>query len=420
MPQPPQLDILIVGGNLIGKGAEAMLLTVANALSSEWPHAHLHALINRPEDAQPLQALGLHPLVCPRHLTPGQLIKMSLTATGLIHRRLHSSDNLIAPWQAGRFLIDISGFKSTDQIPTRHALRRWLEMKIAHRADARLLFLPQAWGPFERFGPRFFTRSMLRHADLLCARDQISYDHLTRLRCVDPDRCLLAPDIAFLFSPSTPDRARELLADAGQAASHETTQPLIAFTPNMRILERCPGRHEQNSYFAQLLDAIRFFRREFNARILLIPHEDTVNKPNDPQLCRDLAERFPDDSHVAVLPASLSAADVKAVIGLADLLVASRYHSLIAALSLRVPAVVIGWSHKYDILMHEVTLDQWVADPVRRSETTTDTLDIIRNAWQQRDAIRQTLADRVPTLEQNARRALDAMLDVIRKTQGAS
>jgi polysaccharide pyruvyl transferase WcaK-like protein len=79
-------------------------------------------------------------------------------------------------------------------------------------------------------------------------------------------------------------------------------------------------------------------------------------------------------------------------------LVASRYHSLVAALSMGTPVSVIGWSHKYDELMQSVQLSEYIVDPVRKGEFD-NTLKVIQNAYRNRIDISEKIKKNVPEIE---------------------
>ena len=106
----------------------------------------------------------------------------------------------------------------------------------------------------------------------------------------------------------------------------------------------------------------------------------------------------------------LSAAQVKSVIGSCDILLSSRYHALIAALSQQVPAVAIGWSHKYDELMAEVGL---IANIISSSAAKQDALNQVDAIIAHLPQARETLASTVPIMKQSGRAAMDKVLSVI-------
>jgi colanic acid/amylovoran biosynthesis protein len=407
-------SVMILGGNCLGKGAEAMMLTVRDAIKAAFPDAVLWVEPADSMERQRLERYGFRTITRRRQWLVRNVIPFAFGALGVrcprpVDPEKIGFQGLSNVFRVSNIVVDISGFKSSDQFGSRRAVGRWGGCRLAKLAGNRFVFMPQTWGPFENRWVRLLTRLALRHADLIYARERKSAAYLVQAGCAPSHRVLLSPDIAFQFHANPPEAGRKVLAKAGVT---DFSKPLVALTPNMRIFERVPGQGTDNAYLSALVQSVQWFLDNTPCQIVLIAHEAVYRGPNDPHLCAMLLDQIRDRRRAVMLPATESAADVKAVIGLSAFLVASRYHSLIAALSMRVPTAVIGWAHKYDELMHEIKLQEWVVDPVRRSDRKLE--DVVIEGWNQRDTIRRALQERVPALEEQSRGALEKMLDVIR------
>lgn len=404
------MDIMIHGGNFIGRGAEAMMLTVRASLVSQVPLARCCLAVNNDRDFRRALAEGFVPLWPASPSLPIRLWQRGLARIG-VHsgvRRMavdafvnHRTSN---PFRCTQWIVDVSGFASSDQFEASSARQRWVGMARARCSGNRIIYMPQSWGPFKNPQVREYTRRLLGEAELVFAREPESYEHLTALGLPNPGIVHEAPDVAFQFHGCGRDRATEVIDSLALAGSDG---PLIGFTPNTRICDRVPGEGLENPYFAALVDLVRFLIDRHEARVVLIPHELSRSRKNDPELCRDLAAATARRKRVAVVSNELSAAEVKGIIGCLEFLVASRYHSLVAALSLRIPVGVIGWAHKYNNLMETAGLSCWVADPVRGDPG--DMGEVIRQAWSHRDGIRAAEEAAVPALEQASASALAEM-----------
>lgn len=408
---------MIVGGNFIGKGAEAMMLTVRDAIEAALPGAVCWVRPVSPAERQRFEEQGFRTIKRCRQGHVHNIIDRVLGSLGVFRQRRVApetigEEGLSNVFRVSSVVVDISGFKSSDQFGAGYAYHRWAAYSWARYAGNKLVFMPQAWGPFEKSWVRLFTRLLLRGSELVCARDRLSYEYLVKARCVDAEKVLLFPDITFQFHASSSEVGEQILREAGLT---DRSRPIIAMTPNMRIFGRTPGRGIDNVYLSKLTSVVEHFLRETSCQILLIPHEASYQRADDPELCRMVLEQIRERERLFMLTGTESAADIKAVIGLSDFLVASRYHSLIAALSMRIPVAVIGWAHKYDELMREVGLEKWAVDPVRRSGEGLR--DVIVEAWEQRDTIRKILQERVPDLEAKSRLALAQMIDVIKSVR---
>lgn len=180
----------------------------------------------------------------------------------------------------------------------------------------------------------------------------------------------------------------------------------------MRIYERVQGKDGNNKYIALILEIIRYFLDHTDHNVILIPHEASLNRPNDPELCMLLKELARNPDRVAMLTGKESALEVKSVIGQSDFLVASRYHSLVAALSMRTPVAVIGWSHKYDELMQVVGLSDYVIDPVRNLENK-DVIEMVKKAYQKRQEIAFQLKEKLPLIENNVHVVFEKIMAIL-------
>lgn len=322
-------------------------------------------------------------------------------------RRLHDQRRgIVNPYRCTEAVIDIWGFSGSDEFGPQSAMHRFRAYEHAAASGNRVILMPQSWGPLNDPVVRDYVGRLVRMADLVFARERESLAYLGDLPGVDAGRVLLAADIALRFRGEPPESGQALLAAVGLTHGE---RPLVGITPNMRIVERTAGAGSDNAYFRGLVTLGRWFLDQTDAGLVLIPHEYSTGRPNDPELCNDLGAALSAPGRVACLTGHESAAGIKSLIGLLDFVVASRYHSLVAAISMRTPVAVIGWSHKYDELMQRAGLADWVLDPARRPDAVAE--ELVLEAWRQRESIRATLDAHVPALEASAQGALDRMLE---------
>lgn len=417
MSESSKVHIMIIGGNLIGKGAEAMLLTVRHAIKEAVPDAVCCVPSIREVDSKQLEIYGFKIIRRLPQKRVARTLNFALSMTGLLaQKRVDPStieeQKIANIFRVSSIVVDISGFESGDQFGWRVAYNRWRKYVLARKTANKVIFMPQTWGPFENRLVRLFTRLMLRSSELVYAREKLSSKYLIEAKCVDRQKVLLSPDITFQFPASPPEIGQQILSKAGLA---DRSRPIVSITPNMRIFERTAGRGLDNVYLSKLADVVERFLHKTQCRIVLIPFEASFLRKNDLELCQMLMEHIQNPERIFMLTGNESAADIKAVIGLSDFHVACRYHSLIAALSMRTPATVIGWAHKYDEVMREIGLEKWVVDPVRRSaESITDTA---LKAWDHQVAIKKALQQHIPELEKKSRLALNKMIDVIKSAK---
>ena len=113
-------------------------------------------------------------------------------------------------------------------------------------------------------------------------------------------------------------------------------------------------------YCGTLAGFISSLLRDGRREVLLIPHsirpgsEKTRN--NDLPTCRRIKGLLGDVPGCHLLEQELSPAQLKTMIAGCDYFVASRFHSMVGALSGQVPLLVCGWGHKYLEVLDEFDL----------------------------------------------------------------
>jgi len=185
----------------------------------------------------------------------------------------------------------------------------------------------------------------------------------------------------------------------------------LAITPNIRVYESSPLQGGRNVYLETMVRLVQHIVAKLQIPVLMIPHEWSRGGNDDAWLMDQILTRLDDRRQVFALRNRPSAADTKAVIGCAHLLVGSRYHSLIAALSMRVPCMAISWSHKYETLMEAVGLDESVchAKDLDFQVLWEKTLDL----WNARDELVPRIDRAVSQFELDVSHLFDQVATVI-------
>jgi colanic acid/amylovoran biosynthesis protein len=394
------MKILIRGGHFVNKGAEAMIRTVQSEIAKRIPNASFHALL--PEDQEELgRAAGLRVSVW----RGGKFRKTGILAVAAIRdgelRKLMMKSRADAFDVAlnGSFdgVLDVSGFLFTDSwgvlgVNAAKNARGWVDYCLARRRP--YVFLPQAWGPFSDPAFAESIRGICRGAAAVYARDTVSRGYLVELLGQTNARIELAPDIAFRFQGGPLDEGSRLLESHGLKTG---ANPIVGISPNMRVYERVPGTELGNAYIRMMVDTARMCISELGASVVLVPHEiqpGAASPRDDRFLCRMIAQALGADQPVAALCGEYTAETLKAVIGNLDLLVGSRFHSLVFALASGVPCVAAGWSHKYPELLALVGMEKFALG--HPQETSEKLLPLVRQAWRERAEIRRSIGERLP------------------------
>lgn len=115
-------------------------------------------------------------------------------------------------------------------------------------------------------------------------------------------------------------------------------------------------------YIKCMTSLIEHIIMKHGLKVVLIPNEYPCNKAyNDISVAYEIKRILHDNSNVEILDVeNMQSSAVKNVIASCDIIVASRYHSCVAALSSGVPTLVVGWHYKYYELLELYQQQKWI------------------------------------------------------------
>jgi len=230
-------------------------------------------------------------------------------------------------------LIDIAGFAYTDDWGP-GATQDFAALTSYYKAKGRpIILLPQALGPFRREETRSAFRRVLDNATLVYARDRQSREYALDLS-PESGKLMEAPDIT-LFYPRVP-----LGPAAEQAPSY------MCLVPNVRMLDQ--GKEIWGDKYLPYLTEIARESLRHDVPVHVVVHDASGD---DLGLARHLCAEI--SSPAVTLVQETDPIALKRLLAGSLLVVGSRYHSLVAAFSQGVPALALGWSHKYAMLLRD-------------------------------------------------------------------
>ena len=323
--------IEIRGVQFVNKGAYLMLVACLEQIKMHYPQALICLAPNKNSPYSSRAAIGA-------------LQKVSFRLRGIDLNVL----SYFIPLRLKRFLqhwfgfvfesdvdliLDASGFAYGDQWGGRNVRLLGAEIRRLKRHKAGYILLPQAFGPFSKPADKQALAQGLPQALLVCARDEQSFQYL-KDSAPGADIQQFA-DFTNLVAPRSP----------ALAGSLQPPQRYGLIIPNSAML----GPRNRNSawrehYVHQLITGANLMR-QFDITPIVLNHEGEA----DAALCQQLLAAV--DGLQIVSPPH--PAEVKGWIAAAKLVVCSRFHGCVSALSSGVPCIGTSWSHKYEMLFAE-------------------------------------------------------------------
>lgn len=364
----------LMGGSVWGnRGAEAMLMTVIAKIRKFDPEAIFNVYTIYPqkdkllvEDSR-IRFLSGEPLsVALVHFpfallsAPFRLLKIKIPLPKAV-KMLRDSD----------FLLDIGGITFSDG-RAMQLLYNVFSIWPAMLLGVPVIKLSQAMGPFKTSLNRKLASYFLPKCLKIFTRGSMSDNYTSQIIEVN-ENTEQAADIAFLFEPeySLSKENEENVKDLKSKIQtwKQTGIKVISIVPSSLVLKR--SAKQGGDYPGKLLNLFLSTQGK-SIRYVFLPNgtragsEKLMN--NDIIAIDAIREKFktelPQDEFEKIewVNYDINTRGVREIIGKTDGLVASRFHAMVAGLSLCVPTMVIGWSHKYRETLADFEMQNYAID----------------------------------------------------------
>ena len=271
-----------------------------------------------------------------------------------------TSFDLVFDTRAGDSFADVYG--------RRRLLKMSVITEFARQWGVPVVLGPQTIGPFERWESRVLARRTLRIATRVMVRDPRSGEEAARLGRA-PD--LVTTDVVFALPRPTPPKSRDVVLNVSGLLWVDN--PHVAAEAYRRLVVDLIQSLEASGRTVSLL-----------AHVASHPH-NTVD--NDAHALQDIQRNVPGDREILV-PRSLD--EARATLGSASVVIGSRMHACLNALSVGTPAIPLAYSRKFVPLLQSLGWPIMVdlrdpADPlpaileaVERADLADSVADLVR------------------------------------------
>lgn len=225
-------------------------------------------------------------------------------------------------------VLDASGFAISDQWGPQAVEHRAAEYRKRRDQGHPIVLLPQAFGPFNDPRIRAGAAEVFELADLIYARDSESFAYSSEL--VPDEKLRMAPDFTGLVK-------------AADLAEHESLEGAIVMIPNQRMVDT--NNVASGQLYVEFLRNVVRSASDLGRDLVVVIHDN-----DDVEIAKRIQTEFP--KRIRVIRET-DPRRVKALLQSPALVVSSRFHGLVSALSQGTPAVGTGWSHKYAFLFRD-------------------------------------------------------------------
>lgn len=404
------MNYVIVGPALSGNmGAASMVTATVKTLRHRDPDADITLLSYYPDEDR---ALGILPGLRILDARPARLGTL-LNGAALLWRILPPLRRLIA-----RRIPEIDALVRADIVLDQGGIsfsdgrEKFLLFNLAILLPAFFIGRPvvkcaQALGPFRGRINRTAARLALPRVRHIVARGATTREFLDEL---DLDNVETGTDLAFIMGTPTEDEVRGRPSVDAAIAALAGDQITVGVAPSVVVAAKVEAAG--GDFVGLMVDLIE---DELDAghKVLLVPHSyrsdpDAVHN-NDGPLVAAIATRI-DHPDLVVLNERLDPEELRYLIGRCDAFVACRFHAMVSALSMNVPTLVLGWSHKYVEVLE--LFDQGDRSIDAGSLDRSGLRGAVDALIAEREAIRSTITAAQPQVHELATAQIDEIMAI--------
>lgn len=369
--------ISIIGATITGnRGAEAMLTTTIGRIKEKYPSSEFYIYSYYPQDDEELllddNNISIHsatPVYLVTVLFPLTLILalFNLLHLNVIKKILPKSVTNLADSDV---LIDLAGVSFMDG----RAL--FLPFNIMTIWPAMLVGTPvvkfaQGLGTFNNILTSISAKIFLSRCKQLFARGDITKKYLEDF-FPQHKNYQSAADVAFSH------KRDDSISLENKEYSDEIETTLQKLHTEYKVIGLCPSsvvysksQKDNIDYIGTLVSTIEKLLEDESIRIFLFPNatrEKNIDKLRNNDLLviqmiiSKLLKKGISKEKLVYIAKDINTDSIKAMLEHCDMTIVSRFHAMVASLSLEKPVIVLGWSHKYLEVMKQFQMQEWVID----------------------------------------------------------
>lgn len=336
-------NIIITGGELFNKGAQAMVFITVDELKKRYPDHKIYLLseldLRRPKEERDIYTfdfIGWYPIKFARaqsNFFLRQMCKLRNSREYNEAYELYSNCDL---------MVDVSGYALGKSFSYETCSLYLDHLEYANEFDIPIYIMPQSFGPFDFSGEYADElddriRRLLPTVKVICAREQEGLVELTERYQLN--NVVLKTDLVLN------NKGIDISSVYNNVPSLENYQILdnsIAIIPNCMITRVT----DEKSVLLLYKDLIQYLV-SIGHFIYILSHSQS-----DSNLCKKIKKMFENDNRVMQINKDFSCLEFNALVSKFRFIIASRFHSIVHAYKNGIPCISMGWAQKYQNLLN--------------------------------------------------------------------
>ena len=374
---------MIVGGNFVNKGAQAMTFVTIDELRKRFPDCEIHMYTNlNYRDNQKNYRFKIYDDLFFSMNTWEKTKYFIVSVAKAVLGRPKAFLSFVSYHKYRKkytAVFDISGYAlyAADKL---HFAEQYLtNIEIPTKYGVPVFLLPQSFGPFnfkrQKEEMDLRIQNVLSKVQLIFAREEVGYNDLNKNYKLD--NLVRSYDIVLQSKRINMKNVFKKLPEIKLPTLEGKEN--VAIVPNMRNFQNA-DKEKVLEIYCEFVNIILHFEK----RVYLLRHsyEDII-------ACRQIKECFSDNEKVILLENEFTCYEYEEFVKQFDYLVASRFHSIVHAYKQGVPCIVLGWADKYHELTGTFGQQAYLFD-IRNSEGKEEiknAVEKINENWRKEKAI---------------------------------
>ena len=356
---------MIVGGNFVNKGAQAMTFVTVCELRKRFPECiiHMYSELDYRIDQSNLTF----------QIYDDSFFNMSVIKKVRYFCLAFAKFLLLHPKEIRSFVayninkrkydsvIDISGFGLCSNDDYKFTEKFCKPIELARDNGIHVFLMAQSFGPLD-FSQEHSKKikGLLEYCTRIYAREKQGYDLL--IQKYQLENVELAYDIVLQS-----ERVNFNSIFKKQFENSENSidyKESVAIVPNMQNFYNVDDENLTLQIYLEMVNKLL----NMNKKVYLLRHSH-----EDILACRKIKEYFKEDE-VCLIEKDMSCLEYEQVVSGFDFIIASRFHSVVHAYKEGVPCIILGWADKYEELAKVFGQERYVFDI--RKEVNKESVDV--------------------------------------------
>ena len=231
------------------------------------------------------------------------------------------------------------------------------------------------------------VKKCIKNTELVILRENTSFQHLMSIG-IDTSLIHVKTDLAFLLPPASDKRVLEIIRHEHIEIDNTS---ILGMTVSRRMCSRAfpemPAASDRYQAYIRIhAQVVDYIVEKLNVTVVFITHSFGPERENDDRLAAsDIMKLVKSGNRIKVIENEYSPEETKGIIGKCDFFVGQRLHSVIDALSMHVPSIMISYPKDFrsqGIFADNLRQKAWLYNIEQADFQTLSS--IIERGWQSR------------------------------------